>query len=404
MHVTRHSVGLFGAVVLFVVATVQTGAQAIPPPPGDARPVSLKMPRLGPLPEAQWTDAQRKLVATLTRDGQAGNALRTLLHVPEIVAALMPFSSYLSTESTLSPRHRELLILRVAWLCGNQSLWATHAAIARQLPMTADAIRRIAQGPDATGWDPFEATLLRMADQLYRNSSVSNATWQALAASYDLFHLMDAIETVNHYTVLSLMYNSLGVQPDQGSRDRLPDDIPYRVVVPSRESPLTVARVEPVPGPGIAVGRTFGRHPKLAEPRGRRANYINRGSPLLPRHREMLILRIGWNCQSEYEWAQHVGNVGRARDHGLDPMRIAQGPEALGWDAFEAAILRAADELYRDATVSDRTWNTLAARFDTKMLMSAIFTASSYRATSMALNAFGVQLEPGNERFPQLPQ
>jgi hypothetical protein len=34
--------------------------------------------------------------------------------------------------------------------------------------------------------------------------------------------------------------------------------------------------------------------------------------------------------------------------------------------------------------------------------MSAVFTASSYRATSMSLNAFGVQLEPGNERFPKV--
>ena len=116
----------------------------------------------------------------------------------------------------------------------------------------------------------------------------------------------------------------------------------------------------------------------------------------------MLILRIGWDCRSEYEWAQHVGSVGRARDHGLEPIWIAQGPDAPGWDPFERAILRAVDELFRDTVISDRTWAALAERYDTELLMSAVFTASSYRATSMALNAFGVQLEPGNERFPQL--
>ncbi len=182
--------------------------------------------------------------------------------------------------------------------------------------------------------------------------------------------------------------------------DRLPSDVTYRVVVPEREAPLTAARVEPVAGSGIAVGRTFARHAKLNETRGGRANFINRISKLEPRHREMLILRTGWDCQSEYEWAQHVGSVGRARDHGLDPLKIALGPSAAGWDPFEQAILRASDELYRDSLVSDSTWNALGARYDTGLLMSAIFTASSYRATSMALNAFGVQLEPGNERFP----
>jgi alkylhydroperoxidase family enzyme len=116
----------------------------------------------------------------------------------------------------------------------------------------------------------------------------------------------------------------------------------------------------------------------------------------------MLILRTGWDCQSEYEWAQHVGRVGRAREHGLDPVKIAAGPAAAGWDPFESTILTAADELYRDTGISDATWKALAVKYDTASLVAAVFTASSYRATSMALNAFGVQLEPGDERFPRV--
>jgi hypothetical protein len=37
------------------------------------------------------------------------------------------------------------------------------------------------------------------------------------------------------------------------------------------------------------------------------------------------------------------------------------------------------------------------------MLLNAVITAANYRQVSMALNAFGVQLEPGDERFPALP-
>jgi alkylhydroperoxidase family enzyme len=280
-------------------------------------------------------------------------------------------------------------------------VWSSHAALAKTLGLTAGEIRRIAQGADARGWEPFEATLLRLADQLYRNSAVSHTTWKALAAGYDLYHLMDAVMTVADFTTLSIIYNSMGVPPDEGVVDRLPADIPYRVAVPEREPPLGAARIEPVEGSGIAITRTFARYPKLAEPRSRNSNYVNQRSKLLPRYREMLILRTGWNCQSEYEWAQHVGSVGRARDYGLDPVRIAEGPTAPGWDPFEAALLQAADELYRDAILSDRTWTTLAARFDATMMMNAIVTASNYRMVSMALNALGVQIEPGNERFPK---
>ena len=400
MHVKKLRVPF---IVALSILPLLAGAQATVEPPGSRQPRALTKPRVPPLPEAQWTDAHRQLVAKYSRDNRADNALRTLLHVPPLVDAVMPYTIYVSDESTLSPRHRSLLILRAAWLGGSQPLWATYAPRARSAGLTAAEIRRIAEGPDAAGWDPFEATLLRLPDQLFRNSSVTDATWQALSASYDLLHLMDAVETSNHIIVLSMLYNSLGVQPDEGTADRLPRDVKYRVVVPPREPPLAMARVQPNPGEGIAVGRTFAKHAALNAKRGARANFINRVSKLSPRHREMFILRIGWDCRSEYEWAQHVGSVGRAREHGLDPLRIAQGPDAPGWDAFERNILRAVDELYRDTMVSDKTWAALSEQYDTTSMMSGVFTASSYRATSMALNTFGVQLEPGNERFPTLP-
>jgi alkylhydroperoxidase family enzyme len=390
-------------ITLLMLAPMLLAGQALPDRPGDLQPIRLTKPRLPPLPEAQWTEAHRKLVAKFSSDGRVGNDFRTLLHVPEIVDAIVPYTIYVSSESSLSARHRELLILRAAWLCGSQYLWSSHAALARKLGLTNNEMRRIALGPDSPGWVPFEATLLRLADQLFRNSSVSDATWKALAADYDLYHLMDATETVNHVTMLSMLYNSFGVQPDAGIAERLPTDVPYRVVVPAREPPPKIARVDPVEGTGLAVTRTLARHPKLSAARAHRANYINRVSPLSPHYRELLILRIGWDCRSEYEWAQHVGSVGRARDHGLDPVRIAEGPGARGWDPSEVALLRAVDELYRDAMISDRTWGALTARFDTKLLMSGMLTASSYRATSMVLNTLGVQLEADNERFPTLP-
>jgi len=361
-------------------------------------------PRIPPLPESQRTDVHRQFLAKYPNARDVDHGVDTLLQLPPLADAVTPYTLYLSEESTLSPRHRQLLALRAAWLGRNQVIWSDHAFRAKAIGLTAADVHRIAEGPDAGGWTRLESTLLRMVDELVRNSSVSRATWTTLAAEFDTHHLMDAVETANHFTVLSMLYNTFGVQPDPSRPDRLPVDVPLRIVVPAREPALTVARVEPLPGDSIAVTRTFAQHPKLNAGRARRANFINRVSRLPPRHREMLILRIGWDCQSEYEWAQHVGSVGRARDYGLDPVRIAQGPDADGWDPFERTLLRAVDELHGEMRISDGTWAALAARYDTELMMSAVFTASSYRATSMGLNAFGVQIEPeSKERFPVLP-
>jgi hypothetical protein len=99
-----------------------------------------------------------------------------------------------------------------------------------------------------------------------------------------------------------------------------------------------------------------------------------------------------------------VGSVGRARDHGLEPVRIAEGADSPAWDPLEKLLLRASDELYRDAMVSDATWRGLTERMDTGQIMSAVFTTSDYRAISMSLNAYGVQLDsPEDERLPNIP-
>ena len=104
-----------------VCASVPTdvAAQALPdPPPGDRQPGGLTEPRIAPLPEARWTDEHRALVEQYSGDGRADNQLRTLLNAPKIVEGLMPFTVYLNEASTLTARHRALLILRAAWLAG----------------------------------------------------------------------------------------------------------------------------------------------------------------------------------------------------------------------------------------------------------------------------------------------
>jgi alkylhydroperoxidase family enzyme len=395
----RLSLCLTAASAAIAVAAAQTTLDA----PGVRQPPQLKAPRIAPLPEAQWTDVHRQLVEKFA-GGKPDTAFATLLNLPSAVEGMMPYTNYLANESSLAPRHREILILRTAWLLGNQPLWAKHAPRARQAGLGAADLRGIAQGPDAPGWRPFDVTLLRAVDQLYRNSSITDATWKALAAEYDMFHLMDAVETVNQFTIMAMAYNSFGVQPDPGTTDRLPTDVTYRVTVPPREPPLTVARVNEPAGRGIAVSRTFGQYPRLVQPWSTRQGFIQRVSKLSPRHREMLILRIGWNCRSEYEWAQHVGAVGRARDYGIDPVKVAEGAAASGWDAFEKVLLQVPDELYRDGIVSDATWRALAQQYDTSLMMTAVFTPSAYRAISMSLNSYGIQIEPTTpERFPNVP-
>lgn len=396
----RFLMGLFLTVLIFPVDSLK--AQSRPGAPGSVQPVRLTTARIPPLPESQWTDQHRALVREYAPDDRVGNALATLLHVPEIAEAMMPFARFLAEESVLEPRQRSLLLLRTAWLTHNQYQWSVFASTGREAGLTDAEVRRIAIGPDADGWNDFDAAHLRLADELYRNSSTSDRTWTTLAVGYNLTQMMEAVANVTQSTLLSMLLNSMGVQPDDWTTDRLPQDVPYRVAVPEREAPLSNPRIAPLEGRGIRVTRTFGRHPRLAGIQGATYSFVLGPSPLTDHDRELLILRIGWNCQAEYEWAKHVGSVGRARDHGLEPLRIAEGPGADGWSPFSAMLLSTADELYRDATVSDATWAALTSEFDTRATISALMTVGTYRLVSMTLNAFGVQILDTDEGLPDV--
>ena len=155
--------------------------------------------------------------------------------------------------------------------------------------------------------------------------------------------------------------------------------------------------------PPLNVQRTTAQHPALARARQAFTRHIMSRSTLPPRERELLILRTGWNCCSEYEFAQHTRfgrSVGLSDE---EIQRVAEGPDADGWDAFEATLLRAADELHQDAFITDPTWNALAGRYSTQQLMDLVFTVGQYHIVSMALNSFGVQFEPDTtDRFPTI--
>ncbi|HET9689780.1 MAG TPA: carboxymuconolactone decarboxylase family protein [Acidimicrobiales bacterium] len=118
------------------------------------------------------------------------------------------------------------------------------------------------------------------------------------------------------------------------------------------------------------------------------------------RDRELLILRTGWNCRAEYEWAQHVV-IGRRAGLGDDEIaRVPAGPDAAGWSDHDRSLLRAADELHADWCITDATWAAIAGRYDEAQMIELPMLVGHYHMVAGALNSLGVQLDPGLHGFP----
>ena len=171
----------------------------------------------------------------------------------------------------------------------------------------------------------------------------------------------------------------------------------------AQETQSTAPRIPPLESSpaGINITKTLAHHPTLAEAWTTFAGYVLRDSTLPPRDRELLILRTGYLCGAEYEWGQHSRIARRVGLSDEEIVRVTKGPEDVGWSTFDRALLRAVDELHRDAYISDRSWAELDARYDTKQLMDVVFTVGQYNLVSMALKTFRVPMDEGIEGFPQ---
>jgi 4-carboxymuconolactone decarboxylase len=120
---------------------------------------------------------------------------------------------------------------------------------------------------------------------------------------------------------------------------------------------------------------------------------------LPPRSREIVILRVGWNCAAEYEFGHHVL---RARAAGLedDELVVLAGGDPKGWSEEDRALVAMADELCADDCVSEETWSALARRWAPAQLVELLVIAGFYRMIAGFLNSTGVQPEDGVPGWP----
>jgi hypothetical protein len=114
-----------------------------------------------------------------------------------------------------------------------------------------------------------------------------------------------------------------------------------------------------------------------------------------------LILRAACNCGSSYEWGQHVRLSKRLAISREEVMRVAKGPEAAGWSADDAALLRAADELHQSAKISESTWQQLSESHDERGLIEIAMLVGHYHMLAFALNSLEVELDEGLEALPE---
>jgi alkylhydroperoxidase family enzyme len=163
------------------------------------------------------TREQLAALSTLRADDTSLlNVFTTLAHHPDLLRRWLGFANHVLLESTLAPRERELAILRVGWRCHAPYEWGQHVVVGRRFGITDEEVARVAAGPDAPGWSPREAAILRAVDELHDHATVSDPTWAALTAQLSTQQCMDLVFAIGQYHLVSFALNAFGVERDDG--------------------------------------------------------------------------------------------------------------------------------------------------------------------------------------------
>lgn len=180
-------------------------------------------PRIPPLLPADWDDAaydamgafpaSRDFVLNNWQSGEARgmNGLGAIANHRALSKAFLTFNNHVATANTVSKRIREILILRLSWLRQAEYEFQQHVILGLRAGLTETEIEQIQEGPNASGWDPLDAVLVRAADELVADACIQDATWTRLSEHFSQEQMIDIVFTVGCYEVLAMAFKSFAV-------------------------------------------------------------------------------------------------------------------------------------------------------------------------------------------------
>ena len=160
--------------------------------------------------------------------------------------------------------------------------------------------------------------------------------------------------------------------------------------------------IDDMNGRPLNVHGLMANHPDLLKAWWSFRNYSVNGGELGKRKGELVILRVAVHMKAWYEWGSHVE---RALACGLtleEIERVKLGADAPEWEANEAALLKAVDELIANHGLSPQTHAELREHYSIRQVMDLIAIQGLYVILGCMINTWGLTLDAHVQE--QLPE
>ena len=187
----------------------------------------MPAPRIAPLAPPYPPDVD----AMLRRWMPPGSPLeplalfRTLAVHRELMDRMRPLGAGILGHGLVSPRDREIVILRTCARAGAEYEWGVHArAFGAAVGLGEAHIAATAAAGDATdpAWSARDALLIRLCDELHETCTVSADLWSPLAEAFTPPQLIELLVISGWYRLLAYVIRGAGVEHESWA-PRFPD-------------------------------------------------------------------------------------------------------------------------------------------------------------------------------------
>ena len=142
------------------------------------------------------------------------NLYKVLAHNPDVLYNFLRLGNSLLAGTELSPKLRELAILRIANLTGSEYEWAQHYPIALEAGVSREQAKTIAHWSKSAKFSDRERAVLRYTDEVIRNVAVEDETFRALQQYLNEQSIVELTLSIGYWGMVARVLVPLQVDID----------------------------------------------------------------------------------------------------------------------------------------------------------------------------------------------
>jgi 4-carboxymuconolactone decarboxylase len=193
-------------------------------------------PRIAPLEPPYAPDIEAALMKWMPPGSPVEplRLFRTLYVNDELASRMRPLGAgILGPSAKVPPPLREVMIHRTCALTGAEYEWGVHVmGFGKPLGFTDEQLDSTVGGAWSDScWNPDQAAVFRLADELHETSEVSDELWVTLEAHFDHEQILELLVTAGWYHVIGYVCNGVRLKREDWAA-RFPSERAQAIATP----------------------------------------------------------------------------------------------------------------------------------------------------------------------------